>query len=143
MDFPEDLYYTKDHEWIKYIKSQETCVIGITEYAQEKLGEIVHVELPDEEDEVRAEEPFGSVESVKAVSDIFSPISGKVVDVNSVLLDSPEILNEDPYEDGWIIKVKVTDSSILEELMSASEYKEFIESSDVHEDDDDDDDDDY
>ena len=97
MEFPEQLRYTKDHEWVEYDPKSKIAKIGITEYAQEKLGDVVHVELPDEESTVKAEESFGSVESVKAVSDIYSPVAGKIVEINTLLEDSPELVNEDPY----------------------------------------------
>lgn len=128
MEFPEELLYSRDHEWTKYDPKKKIATIGVTDFAQSKLGDVVHIELPDEGDEVRVEEPFGSIESVKAVEDVFSPLSGKVVEINNVLLDSPEIINEDPYGDGWIVKVKVSDPSILDELMSAEAYQAFIES---------------
>lgn len=127
-DYPKELYYTKDHEWVRHIEEEEMCVVGITQYAQDKLGEVVHVELPKEGDDVRAGESFGSVESVKAVSDVYSPIGGKVDEINTVLLDSPEIINEEPYEDGWLIKIRVTDVSVLDDLMSAKEYANFVDS---------------
>lgn len=128
MEYPEDLLYTKDHEWIKYDSSKKSAIIGITDYAQSKLGDVVHVELPEEGDDVRVEEPFGSVESVKAVEDIFSPISGKITEVNNILVDSPEMINEDPFGEGWMVKVKVADASLLDELMNAEAYQEFVDS---------------
>ncbi|HMQ11451.1 MAG TPA: glycine cleavage system protein GcvH [Oligoflexia bacterium] len=127
MDFPEDLYYTKEHEWVKLLENESAVLIGITEYAQDKLGDIVHVELPDEEDEVHVNEPFGSIESVKAVSDVYAPVSGHVLENNSALLDSPEAVNDDPYEDGWLVKVEVENMDFVHELMNAEEYAEFIE----------------
>jgi len=128
MEFPEELLYTRDHEWAKYDPKKKIATIGVTDFAQSKLGDVVHIELPDEGDDVRVEEPFCSIESVKAVEDVFCPLSGKVVEINNVLLDSPEIVNEDPYGDGWIIKVKVSDPSMLDELMNAEAYQAFIES---------------
>lgn len=128
MTFPEDLYYTKEHEWVRFDDETGHAWIGITEYAQDKLGDIVHVDLPDEEEELRENEPFGSVESVKAVSDIYAPTSGTIVEINSSLEDSPELLNEDPYEDGWIIRIKVDDPSFIVGLMDPVQYAEFIES---------------
>lgn len=131
MEFPEDLLYTRDHEWAKYDAKKKVVTIGITDFAQSKLGDIVHVELPEEGDDVKMEEPFGSVESVKAVEDIYCPISGEVIEINSTLTDSPEIVNEDAYGEGWMIRVKIDDDSALEELMNAEAYQEFVESADA------------
>ncbi|MCB0309365.1 MAG: glycine cleavage system protein GcvH [Bdellovibrionales bacterium] len=130
MEFPEELLYTKDHEWAKYDEKKKIVTLGITDYAQSKLGDVVHIDLPDEGDEVRLEEPFGSVESVKAVEDIFAPVSGDIIEVNSILLDAPDVINEDPYGEGWIIKVKVLDNSFLDDLMSAESYQAYTESQD-------------
>ena len=131
MEFPEDLLYTRDHEWARYDAKKKVVTIGITDFAQSKLGDIVHVELPEEGDDVKVEEPFGSVESVKAVEDIFSPISGEVLEVNTVLMDSPEIVNEDASGEGWMVRVKISDDSALDEMMSAEAYQEFVESEDA------------
>lgn len=118
------LYYANSHEWVKIEDS--FAYIGITDYAQESLGEIVFVELPEVDDEVEAGEEFSAIESVKAASDIVSPLSGTIIEVNEDLEDSPEAINEDPYEN-WIVKIEFEDKSELEALMSADEYKEFIE----------------
>ena len=128
MEFPETLRYTKDHEWVEFDPKTKIAKIGITEYAQEKLGDVVHVELPEEESQIKAAESFGSVESVKAVSDVYSPVSGKVVEINTSLEDSPELVNEDPYGEAWMISVSVTDASALDGLMDADAYQKFIES---------------
>ncbi len=128
MEFPEHLRYTKDHEWVEFDPKSKVAKIGITEYAQEKLGDVVHVELPEEESTIKASESFGSVESVKAVSDIYSPVSGKVMEINTLLEDSPELVNEDPYGEAWMIAVSVTDASGVDALMTAQQYQEFIES---------------
>lgn len=128
MEFPEQLRYTKDHEWIEYDPKSKVAKIGITEYAQEKLGDVVHVELPEEESQIKAAESFGSVESVKAVSDIYSPVTGKVMEINTLLEDSPELVNEDPYGEAWMIAVSVTDASGIDALMTAKQYQDFIES---------------
>lgn len=125
MEFPEELKYTEEHEWV--LTEGELVTIGITDFAQDQLGDVVFVELPDEGATVEAGKVFGVVESVKAVSDIYSPISGEVVEINSELVDSPEILNTSPYEDAWMIKVQPADPSQLDDLMDASAYQKFIE----------------
>ncbi len=125
VEIPEVLKYTKEHEWVRV--EDDLVIIGITDYAQDALGEIVYIELPSEGDEVTKGEPFGAVESTKSVSDLYSPISGEVVEVNEALLDSPEAINEDPYGEGWMVKVKPYDPSELEDLMDSDEYTEFIE----------------
>lgn len=125
MEFPEELKYTEEHEWV--LTEGELVTIGITDFAQDQLGDVVFVELPDEGATVEAGKVFGVVESVKAVSDIYCPISGEVVEINSELVDSPETLNTSPYEDAWMIKVQPSDSSQLDDLMDASAYQKFIE----------------
>jgi len=121
----EDLKYTNDHEWAH--EKDDLLVIGITDYAQNSLGEIVYVELPNEGDEITKGDPFGAVESTKAVSDLYAPVSGDVVEVNEALLDSPELINGDPYGEGWMIKVKVYDAGELEDLMNFDDYTDFVE----------------
>ena len=121
----EDLKYTNDHEWAH--EEGDVLVIGITDYAQDSLGEIVYIELPSEGDEITKGDPFGAVESTKAVSDLYAPVSGDVVEVNEALLDSPELINSDPFGEGWMIKVKVYDSGELAELMNYEDYTDFIE----------------
>jgi glycine cleavage system H protein len=125
MDFPEELHYTEEHEWV--LVEDNVASIGITDFAQDSLGDIVFVELPDVGATVEVGKPFGVVESVKAVSDIYSPVTGEVVEVNEELPDAPETVNTSPYEDAWMIKVKLTDASELDELMSADDYKEFLQ----------------
>lgn len=125
MEFPKELRYSKEHEWVRLEGSIAT--VGITDYAQDSLGDVVYLELPSEGASVTKDEPFGVVESVKAVSDLFSPVSGKVTEVNDALLDSPEVINEEPYGDAWMIKVEVANPEEIKELMSAEEYKEFVE----------------
>ena len=120
----EGLYYTNTHEWVKVEK--EFAFIGITDYAQESLGEIVFVELPEEEDQVEAGEEFSAIESVKAASDVLSPVTGIIVLINDDLEDSPELINEDPYEN-WIVKVELEDKTELNKLLNAEEYKEICE----------------
>jgi len=119
-----ELKYSKDHEWVAVEGNK--VKIGITDHAQEALGDVVFVELPEEGDEVTADESFGTVESVKAVSDIFSPVSGKVVEINEALLDAPETINSDAYGAGWMIVVELDDASELDGLLSAEEYEAFL-----------------
>jgi glycine cleavage system H protein len=125
MTFPEDLQYTPDHEWTRVQGNRVT--VGITDFAQDQLGDVVYVELPDVGDVVKKGEAFGVVESTKAVSDLFAPVSGKVVEVNSPLADAPETVNEDPYEEGWMIVVEATAPKELAELMDAATYRKFVE----------------
>jgi glycine cleavage system H protein len=125
MTFPEDLQYTPDHEWTRVQGNRVT--VGITDFAQDQLGDVVYVELPDVGDVVKKGEAFGVVESTKAVSDLFAPVSGKVVEVNSPLADAPETVNEDPYEEGWMIVVEATAPNELAELMDAATYRKFVE----------------
>ena len=122
MTFPEDLKYSKTHEWIRF-EDETTAYIGITDYAQDQLGDLVFANLPEVDDEVTAGEAFADVESVKAVSDVMSPVSGTVAEVNEGLTDEPQLMNQTPYE-AWFIKV--TDISETEELMTAEEYQAFI-----------------
>lgn len=122
--YPNDLRYTKDHEWARVDGNQVT--VGITAFAVEQLGDITMVELPKEGESVTREQVFGSVESVKAVSDLFAPCSGKVVKVNDPLKDSPETLNDDAYDEGWIIVVEVANVAELEGLMSGEQYEEYL-----------------
>ncbi len=124
METPAGLKYSKEHEWVATEESVAT--IGITDFAQEQLGEIVYVELPAVGDKISKDDPFGVVESVKAVSDIYAPISGTVVEVNQELPESPEMVNEDPYGDGWLIKIKVSDATELDDLMDNEEYEEMV-----------------
>lgn len=124
-NLPEDLLYSEDHEWIK--KEGNKVRIGITDFAQSELGDIVFVELPEEGDEIESGESFGSVESVKTVSELYAPISGTVVEVNEDLEDAPESVNESPYESAWMIVVEPADESELDKLLSAEQYKAHIE----------------
>jgi glycine cleavage system H protein len=125
MNFPEDLQYTRDHEWARVQGNRVT--VGITDFAQDQLGDVVYVEFPDVGDVVKKGEAFGVVESTKAVSDLFAPVSGKVVEVNSPLADAPETVNEDPYEEGWMIVVEITDPKELAELLDGPTYRKFVE----------------
>ena len=124
MNIPSDLKYTKDHEWIKIEGDQIT--VGITDFAQSELGDIVYVEVETLDETLEAEEVFGTVEAVKTVSDLFLPVSGEIIAFNEALEDEPEKVNSDPYGEGWMVKVKVTDASQLEGLMSADDYKALI-----------------
>lgn len=116
------LYYSEDHEWVR-VEGDE-AYIGITDFAQDELGDIVYVELPEIDDEFEQEDDFGAIESVKAASDLYIPVSGKVVETNEELLDSPELINSDPFEN-WIIKIELEDASELDDLMSSEEYENF------------------
>lgn len=124
MSTPKELRYTKEHEWVK--TEEGTVRIGITEFAQSELGDIVFVELPEIGSELKANEPFGSVESVKTVSELYAPISGKVIEINEELNDNPEFVNESPFEKAWMIVLEPSDSSEVEKLMSANEYDSLI-----------------
>ena len=124
--YPSDYYYTKDHEWIKI--DGETATIGISDFAQNQLGDIVYIELPEIGTLLEFHQSIGVIESVKAVSDIYSPISGEVIATNEKLNEVPETLNEDPHVKGWLIKLKVKDNSELEKLLTLSEYEKYIES---------------
>ena len=124
MNVPEDLKYTKDHEWVRV--EGESVVIGVTDFAQKELGDIVYVDVDTEGDTIEKEEVFGSVEAVKTVSDLMMPVSGEIVAFNEILEDEPELVNTDPYVDGWMIKVLVSDFTELDSLLSADQYKELV-----------------
>ncbi|MEH6992962.1 glycine cleavage system protein GcvH [Neobacillus drentensis] len=124
MTTPKELRYSEEHEWVKL--EGETVRVGITHFAQSELGDIVFVELPEVGDEVTADEPFGSVESVKTVSELYAPLSGKVVEVNEDLSDSPEFVNESPYEKAWMIVIEPSNSNELDNLMTAEQYEAMI-----------------
>ena len=120
---PEDLHYSKDHEWVRV--DGEEAVIGITDYAQNSLGDVVYVELPKPGEKFSASESFGSVESVKAVSEVFTPISGAIARINESLADEPEKVNSDPYGEGWMIRVQMSNSGEVDSLLTAAEYEDF------------------
>ena len=120
---PEDLHYSKDHEWVRVDGNQ--AIIGITDYAQNSLGDVVYVELPKTGDKFAANEAFGSVESVKAVSEVFSPVTGAVQQINEALADDPEIVNSDPYGNGWMIRMEMTNPGEVDSLLTAAEYEDF------------------
>lgn len=124
MNFPENIKYTKDHEWVRVEGNQ--AVIGITDFAQSELGDIVYVEIETEGEDLAKEEIFGTVEAVKTVSDLFMPVSGKVLEVNPALQSNPEGVNKDPYNSGWMIKVEMKDASELNSLLSVADYKSLI-----------------
>ena len=128
--YPPELLYTKDHEWIRV--DETTGIIGITDHAQKELGDIVFVELPKPGDHVTAKESFGTVESVKAVSEIFSPVTGEVTAANPKLQNNPEIINTDPHGDAWLIKVHLEDRSETDSLMSSEEYEAYIKEEKAH-----------
>ena len=125
MNVPKELRYSTEHEWVGV--EDGIARVGITDYAQDQLGDVVYVELPEVDTAVQKEEPFGVIESVKAVSDIFSPVSGTVVEVNIGLPSSPEMVNDDPYGDAWMIRIQISEPDELEDLMDAEEYIAFVE----------------
>jgi glycine cleavage system H protein len=120
---PDDLHYSKDHEWVRV--DGNVAIVGITDYAQDSLGDVVYVELPKVGDDFAANESFGSVESVKAVSEVFSPVSGEIVGINEALADTPEKVNQDPYGDGWMIRVQMSKSGEVDSMLTAAEYEDF------------------
>lgn len=132
MDYPEELRYTKEHEWAAQEQADRVRV-GITDFAQDALGDVVYIDLPQEGTEVRAGETFGEVESTKSVSDIFSPVTGRIVERNTNLEDQPELVNEDPYGEGWMVLIEVSDPAQLEELLAADAYQAFVEKGDGEE----------
>jgi glycine cleavage system H protein len=123
-NFPEELHYTKDHEWLRLEGEQGT--VGVTDFAQESLGDVVYVELPKIGENFAAGEPFGSVESVKSVNELFTPVSGKVVGINEALVDAPELVNTSPYSDGWMIRLEVSSKDEVHALLNATEYEDFV-----------------
>ena len=124
MSLPQDLKYTKEHEWVKV--DGVTATIGITDHAQGELGDIIFVEFPDIDQEIEKDEPFGTIEAVKTVADLFAPISGKVTEINEDLENSPESVNSDPYGEGWIVKVSIDNAGELDELMTPEQYGDLI-----------------
>jgi glycine cleavage system H protein len=123
--YPDENLYTKDHEWISV--QGNVGIVGITDYAQHELGDVVYVDLPEVGDTFEASEPFGSVESVKAVSEVFSPVSGEVIEVNETLENTPELVNQSPHQKAWMIKIRITHAEELKELLSAEEYEEYLQ----------------
>jgi glycine cleavage system H protein len=127
MTNPSDLRYIKEHDWVR-VDADGLAIFGITDHAQDSLGDVVFVDLPDPGSQVAQSESFGEIESVKAVSELIAPVSGTVVERNEAVVDAPELVNESPYEDGWLLKVAVADASELDGLMSAEEYDSFLAS---------------
>ena len=125
MNIPDNLKYTKDHEWVKV--DGDTAIVGITDFAQHELGDIVFVEVDTVDETLDKEETFGTIEAVKTVSDLFMPVGGEVLEFNEELEATPDIINKDPYGDGWIIKIKIADASEADDLLSADEYKDLID----------------
>ncbi|HCI16168.1 MAG: glycine cleavage system protein GcvH [Candidatus Marinimicrobia bacterium] len=124
MKLPQDLKYTKEHEWIKI--DGDMATIGITDHAQGELGDIIFVEFPDTDQEIELDEPFGTIEAVKTVADLFGPLTGRVVEINDILEDNPEKVNEDSYGDGWILKISISNPGELDALLSADQYASLI-----------------
>ena len=126
MEYPKGLRYSREHEWVS-VEDGDSGIIGITDFAQNELGDVVYVEAPEVGEKISKDDPFGAVESVKAVSDLYAPVSGTVTEVNDALPDTPELINEDPYGEGWIIKVTLSDPGELDDLMTPEEYTEYCE----------------
>ena len=124
---PPDLRYSQEHEWVR-MESEDTALVGITAYAAEQLGDVVFVDLPDKDAQLTQAGQAGEIESVKAVSDIFSPVSGRVIERNDQVLETPELVNDSPYEGGWLLKVSVSDASEMDKLMTADQYEGFVAS---------------
>ncbi len=124
MVFPENLKYTKEHEWI--LVNGNVGIVGITDHAQSQLGDIVFVDIPSDLTEIEIGQSFGTIEAVKTVADLFSPVSGKIVEINPLITETPEIINKDPYGDGWIVKIELTKPEELDQLLSVEEYKKLI-----------------
>jgi len=126
MDFPQELYYTQDHEWLRFSEKTDVCTIGITEFAQSELGDIVYVEVDELENDLKVDDPFGTVEAVKTVAELFMPVSGKVIEVNELLDDNPELVNNDPYGEGWLIRISMSEPSEVSAMLSADAYAEMV-----------------
>ena len=124
MNVPDDLRYTKEHEWVKI--NSDVIMVGITDHAQSELGDIIFIEFPDQNQLVSKNEPFGTIEAVKTVADLFAPLSGKIIEVNNNLEDSPDLVNSDTYGDGWIVKISDFNHDELENLLNADQYKDII-----------------
>jgi len=124
MNFPENLLYTKDHEWVQ--AEGETAIIGITDYAQKELGDIVYIEVDTVGESLAKEETFGTIEAVKTVSDMFMPVAGEIIEMNETLESQPDLVNKDPYGKGWIIRIKLSDASDLNDLLTPAQYREII-----------------
>ena len=127
--YPSDYLYSKEHEWVRV--EDDICVLGITEFAQQELGEVVFVELPEVGQVFNTNDEIGTIESVKAVAEVFTPVAGEIVEVNDAVVDDPELLNEDPHAEGWLVKLRFSPVSDLKSLMKADEYEEFVKSGDA------------
>lgn len=123
--YPDSLRYSRDHEWVSV--EGDLCIIGITHYAQDELGEVVFVEVPEPGQEFEAHEEIGTIESVKAVAEVFTPVAGEIVEVNEALAETPELINQDPHGEGWLVKVRFSSQDDLEQLMDAAAYQQFLE----------------
>jgi glycine cleavage system H protein len=134
MDVPKYLKYSKDHEWANYDEDDGVVIVGITDYAQDKIGDITYVELPEEGDDAEKGAPFAEIEHHKGVEDVYSPVTGRVFEVNTALSESPELVNQDPFDEGWLAKIEPVDLGELDDLMSAEEYEEYL--TELQEDDD-------
>ena len=133
VEFPEDLRYTKEHEWARPESDGTRVRVGITDFAQDALGDVVYVDLPQTGARVEAHEPLGEVESTKSVSDVYSPVSGTILERNTLIEDRPELVNEEPYGDGWLVVIGIDDGAALHELLDAASYRAFAEGSDARE----------
>ena len=122
--YPSEYLYTREHEWIRV--EDDLCVVGITEFAQQELGEVVFVELPEVGQVFNANDELGTIESVKAVAEVYTPVAGEIVEVNDAVVDDPELLNEDPHHDGWLVKIRFSSAADLKDLMTAEQYEEFV-----------------
>ncbi|HWM93808.1 MAG TPA: glycine cleavage system protein GcvH [Thermoanaerobaculia bacterium] len=127
--YPSEYLYSKDHEWIRV--QDDICVLGITEFAQQELGEVVYVELPEVGQVFNSNDEIGTIESVKAVAEVYTPLAGEIVEINEAVVDDPELLNEEPHSDGWLVKLRFSSAADLKALMNAEQYEEFVKSGDA------------
>ncbi len=126
MEIPKDYHFTREHEWV-HLDQDNVATVGISEFAQHSLGDITYVQLPKPGAKVQKDDPFGVVESVKAVSDLYAPVSGRVLEINDTVIDNPALVNDSPYQDGWLIKVDIQDAGDMDDLMDAPAYQDYIE----------------
>ena len=127
--YPSEYLYSKEHEWVRV--QDDICVLGITEFAQQELGEVVYVELPEVGQVFDTDQEIGTIESVKAVAEVYTPVAGEIVEVNDAVVDDPELMNEDPHTDGWLVKVRFSSAADLKSLMSSEQYEEYVKSGDA------------
>jgi glycine cleavage system H protein len=127
--YPTEYLYSKEHEWVRV--QDDICVLGITEFAQQELGEVVYVELPEVGQVFDTDQEIGTIESVKAVAEVYTPVAGEIVEINDSVVDDPELLNEDPHTEGWLVKVRFSSAADLKALMSAEQYEEYVKSGDA------------